>query len=375
MSAGGSVRIALVSTPRSGNTWIRHLLGDAYAIPTLARHALEPDQWASLPPECVLQMHWLREPGLVERLRAEGFRVVTIARHPFDVLISILHVAVHDVQSEQWLLGLAGDESILWGAWPRHPVFLEYAASPRAAALLAVSREWAADPEAVVVRYEAFVADPAGALADAVARIGPARAADLADVAARHTMAEQRRRHVNNHFWMGRPGLWRELLPAPEAAQLAAACQASLTAFGYQADPDPALMPADADRRWRSLVGPELGQSLRRNTEAFVHLLTEIRGEADAVRLQAEQRAAEAERIAQAARADAEAARRGQQSLAEELAEARRTIAALEATLAPYRELDGRPIRLARRYRDFAARHPRLARPLDAWLARDLDAA
>lgn len=364
---GRPVRLALVSTPRSGNTWIRHLLGDAYGVPTLARHALDDADWADLPPECVLQLHWPRDPRFAARLRAEGFRVVTIARHPFDVLISILHVAVHDVQSEHWLGGLGGDESVLWGAWPRHPEFLDYAAGPRAAALLAVSRDWAADPDAVAVRYEAFVADPADALARAAASIGPHRAANLAEVATRHGMEEQRRRHVNNHFWMGRPGLWRELLPAPEAARLADACRATLQAHGYDATPDPGLSGEAADRRWRALVGPELGRSLRRNTEAFHHLLAETRrqaAEADAQRDAACRQLASEQERADAARAEADAR-------AAELDAARAAIVQLESALAPYRELDGRPIRLARRYRDFTARHPRLARPLDAWLDDD----
>jgi hypothetical protein len=39
----------------------------------------------------VLQLHWHRTPELFGRLlERHGFRVVSIARHPFDVLLSIL---------------------------------------------------------------------------------------------------------------------------------------------------------------------------------------------------------------------------------------------------------------------------------------------
>ena len=50
------MRIAVVSTPRAGNTWVRHLLGAAYRLPHLARHAMADADWAALPPEVVLPL-------------------------------------------------------------------------------------------------------------------------------------------------------------------------------------------------------------------------------------------------------------------------------------------------------------------------------
>src|SRR3954470_22779750 len=99
------LRIAVVSTPRAGNTWVRHLLGTAYQVPHFARHSLSDEDWNALPPEVVLQIHWRRTPAFAVRLKEHGFRVVTVARHPLDVLISILHFCIYDSESEHWLLG------------------------------------------------------------------------------------------------------------------------------------------------------------------------------------------------------------------------------------------------------------------------------
>lgn len=121
------LRIALLGTPRSGNTWLRLLLGDAAGVSTLAVHEFTGAVLADLPPECVVQIHWRRDPEFLKLLAANGFRVLTIARHPFDVLISILQFAIHENESDRWLCGRGGDESGLFGAMPRSRAFVEYA--------------------------------------------------------------------------------------------------------------------------------------------------------------------------------------------------------------------------------------------------------
>ena len=113
--------------------------------------------WENLPPEVVLQLHWRRDPGFVERLSAHGFRVVTVARHPLDVLISILHFCVYESESEHWLLGAGGSEAGIYAAMPRSRAFVEYATGPRAAGLLAVTPDWWGQPGVV-----GHAATPAG---------------------------------------------------------------------------------------------------------------------------------------------------------------------------------------------------------------------
>src|SRR5476649_184977 len=121
------LRIAVIGTPRSGNSWLRLLVGSATGLHTFAVHELSASVLAGLPPECVVQIHWRREPDFLAFLAAHGFRVLTVARHPLDVLISILQFAVHDSESDRWLLGRGGDESGIFGAMPGSRVFVEYA--------------------------------------------------------------------------------------------------------------------------------------------------------------------------------------------------------------------------------------------------------
>lgn len=260
-----ALRIAVVSTPRSGNTWVRSLIAAAYDLTAMAVHRYT-DAPDGFPPRVAFQIHWRREPAFREWLAAHGFRVVAVARHPFDVLISILQFAVHEPDTRQWLDGRGGTEEMLWAATPRNRAFVEYATGPRAAELLAVTADWWNRPGVMSARYEDVVADTPGWLAGLAGHFGPLRA-DPAEVAARFTLDRQREGSINSHFWQGRPGLWRALLPEAEAKEIAAAHAGVLAALGYACDPDPALDPATADRNWVTLAGPNLRAALVRASE------------------------------------------------------------------------------------------------------------
>jgi hypothetical protein len=253
------LRVALVSTPRSGNTWVRRLVAAAYDLAEAAAH--RHADALQLPPRVAFQIHARREPEFCDWVRRHGFRVATIARHPLDVLISILQFAVHAPSTREWLDGRSGGEEGIWGATPRSRAFIEYATGPRAAELLAVSADWWREPGVVPVRYEDVVADPTGWLTGLAAWFGPPRV-EPTGVVPRFTLDEQRRGSANSHFWQGRPGLWRALLPAAEAEEIQAAHRDVFAALGYRCDPDPDLTPSAADRNWVRLAGPALSAAL-----------------------------------------------------------------------------------------------------------------
>jgi sulfotransferase family protein len=260
------LRIAVVSTPRAGSTWMRHLLATAYQVPHLARHSMAEADWKTLPAEVVLQIHWRREPSFLAELKANGFRVVTVARHPLDVLISILHFCVYESESEHWLLGAMGTEAGIFAAMPTSRAFVEYATTSRAAELLAVTPDWWDEPDVVGVRYEDCVRDTEAELTRLESVFGPVRCRSRS--AAVEACSLNRLRHVatNNHFWQGQPGLWRRLLPAAEAEEIAAAHAGVLERLGYACNPDSSLTALSADRNWVRLVGDEIRETLKRNT-------------------------------------------------------------------------------------------------------------
>src|SRR5437879_4423754 len=120
-----AVRLAIVCTPRTGNVWLRTMLGDLYGIPATAVHSPDEVDWDRLPPECVLAAHWHRTPSFLERLREAGFKVIIPARHPLDVLVSILQFSLHDRSTLRWLEGENGNERSIYGAMPGSTAFLD----------------------------------------------------------------------------------------------------------------------------------------------------------------------------------------------------------------------------------------------------------
>jgi hypothetical protein len=267
------LRIAVVSTPRAGNTWVRHLLGTAYQIPHLARHSMSNADWNALPAEVVLQLHWRRTPDFSAKLHEHGFRVVTVARHPLDVLISILHFCIYESESEKWLLGAGGSESEIFAAMPRSRSFIKYAKGPRAAELLAVTLDWWGQAGAVGVRYEDCVRDTDAELQRLESAFGPIRCESRGAVITACSIGQLRSMAINNHFWKGSPGLWRHLLPIAEAGEIADAIGRVGDQLGFACDPDPNLDALTADRNWVRLVGEEVKRTLRQSTEGHLAAL------------------------------------------------------------------------------------------------------
>jgi hypothetical protein len=372
------LRVAVVSTPRSGSTWLSKLLAVAYDLPDRAVHNPSEVDWQQLPPGLVLQLHWRRTPPFLARLEENGFRVLTVARHPLDVLISVLHFALHDRSTARWLEGEEGNERAICGVMPCSAAFRAYATGRRAAALLSVSREWWADAAALRVRYEDLVARPHDELERLADALGEAPRVAAAEALAATTIPRLRQRlGSDHHCWQGQPGLWRGLLPADHARAIADAHADSLADFGYVCDPDSALGAAEADANWVRLVWSDLAEKLpgvqlaeRRVAEARAWLaaseqaLGELRGQH--ATLTGELATVQTELTA--ARAELAAERQGLAEAQQELASSRRAVldltaqlAAAQRVLATVEGLGPFALGVAHRLRRLSAGYPRLS--------------
>ncbi len=253
-------RILVVSTPRSGNTWLRMMLARIYGLHArneqLWAHAPGGFRWQDLPQRCVLQLHWEPDDPLTRLLREHGVRTVTLARHPLDVLVSILQYSQHTEDTGFWLQGEGGDESPIRGASPCSEAFLAYSTSRRASRLLSVSADWWQTRLSLKIRYEDLVHDPHKTLARLTRTLGRVSPSVLSETIEACTIDKLRTpENFAPHFWQGKPGLWKKLLTAKAAWRIASANPRSFKRLGYRCDPDPGLTRKQADANWDILAG------------------------------------------------------------------------------------------------------------------------
>jgi hypothetical protein len=243
-------RFFIACTPRTGNLWFRKLLTGSLGIMEMAAHNPEEVSWQTLPPECAVAMHWDYSSPFVAMLRSLDFTPVVTARHPLDVLISILQFSQSE-PTARWLEGRGGSERVLRNADPASPEFLQYALSDRAAALLSVSAAWRSAAREII-RYEDLVKDPEAVLRRVLNTFGRSPRVPLPEVVAAHTFARLRPISTT-HMWRGIPGLWRELLPEDRVHVIYRRHRLVFESLGYQCDHPAAPTREVARERWRAL--------------------------------------------------------------------------------------------------------------------------
>ncbi len=242
-------RLFLACTPRTGNTYFRSTFAHLTGIANLSAYFPGDVPWDALPADCSLSMHWHRTLAFEGFLRERGFRLAVMARHPLDVLLSILSYAQRDAErARTWLYGECGDERSLVGAGPTSDAFVRYALGWRAATLFDVSVAWA--PRAAVhVHYERLVREPHAELGRICTALGMQPRTDVDTVLQRYT-PDAMRAAVPGHYWQGSPGLWKRLIVAELAGAIRERHPAAFETFGYACDPDPALTVERAAANW-----------------------------------------------------------------------------------------------------------------------------
>lgn len=207
-----SLRVAVIGTPRSGNTWVRSTLAKAMDLQQLAVHNPK-DIPSVLPDRLVLQIHWYREPAFQLFLRSHAFRIVVLSRHPLDVLLSVVRFVKYEPLTARWLEGNAEIPPGIHHHPPASPAFRAYATSWGAENLLSISYQWWNELAAIKVRYEHLVEQPVREFSNLLEKLH--QPVDGVPAAVSANPLEVLRNTPNRHGWQGTPGLWRQtVLPA-----------------------------------------------------------------------------------------------------------------------------------------------------------------
>jgi hypothetical protein len=273
----GAFRIAILSTPRTGNTWLRRLLDAIYSLPQVVADTPDDVDWDQLPQRCILQLHWPADTALESLLSKHEFKVVTLFRNPCDTLISILHFATVWKNTGLWMGGLQGDESGVIGARPCSREFAKYVASDRAKLLIAASANWAETKNCLAISYEALVEDAASELKRVTDRLLPVSPEVISAAVEANSLTRLRACVQNQHFWRGQPGIWKTLLPQAVAQDIERHHVPTFARMGYTIEADQELTNADADANWATLelatIRQEMAESRRQLKETSNELI------------------------------------------------------------------------------------------------------
>jgi len=169
------LRILILSTPKTGNTWLRHLLAGEYRLPQF--YVPPPLDCAKLDKageRWVTHYHIRPNPELLSWIRTNRAVVITTIRHPGDVLLSLYDHA-HDFRNET--LNQDFLRRMLWTGFARNGM-TTYAANQPFSADLDCSLEWMACEGTHTVRYEDLRADPVAALREFTTHSSGAAGAD-----------------------------------------------------------------------------------------------------------------------------------------------------------------------------------------------------
>lgn len=250
MTLREKMQIAIVSSPRCGTTWARMVLARALNLEEIAVFNWQ-DLPRELPEACVLSIHWYREPNFQSFLRQNNFRLIVLARHPLDVLLSVLHFIRYEPLTARWLEGNCVIPEQLIGSSSVSEAFNRYATSWGAENLLSISYQWWHEPGALRIRYEQMVADPKGQFSSIAKAFDTAT--DRLEPVLGAANLEVFRAMPNRHGWQGMPGLWRKLIPTTAALKIYLYHRRVFDVLGYSI-PLSLTSPASAKHNWEQLT-------------------------------------------------------------------------------------------------------------------------
>ena len=244
-------RILIASTPKTGNTWLAHLMADIYGLP-IRQLPLEftLEQIEQLGPCWVMNQHALPNSSLLNWLHHNHVHLLTTLRHPCDTLVSLLHYATGLALIPEMDSILARAMTGDWGKYgPNVTAFVRTHFKD----YVRLSAEWLWLTDSIGVRYEDLWRDPVGVVQAVTQRIREVpldrieRSVERCDLSLMRSLAGK----ISSFFRKGGSGHWKDELPAevinifrhePPYPQLFAA-------LGYSLDTDERARPMRAPRR------------------------------------------------------------------------------------------------------------------------------
>lgn len=175
-------RILIAATEKTGNTWLKYLLAHTYELPTpyISQDFSEAEA-DSLGNRWVTHQHFLPERPLLNWAARTRTHLITMIRHPADILVSLYHYCCnypdHYKEDPTVSTALAADaeQRQFTADLPHHVVDGELlrVLQERIMCDVNISISWIRSDRSLVVRYEDLRVDPLKTLCTLAESIAP----------------------------------------------------------------------------------------------------------------------------------------------------------------------------------------------------------
>lgn len=242
-----NLKILVMSTPKTGNTWVKHLLAAVYDLPVVDLDApFDEAQAHALGERWVGHQHFLPDSKVLKWASQNQVVFVTTVRHPGDVLVSLYHYVCnyhkidgHDFGYSAELFqadhGQIGANTI---NYVERFFFV----------VLNVSIAWLSSGRTHRVRYEDLWWDPIATLTNLTAQIHLASEDSIERAVEQSNLQMLRSLHGSNarFYRQGNVGHWRRELPPSllDIFRRQSPYPEQFATLGYSLDPADALLDA-----------------------------------------------------------------------------------------------------------------------------------
>jgi hypothetical protein len=237
------LRIVIAGPPKTGNMWLKCLLGRVYGLRWLRPYETpERADLAALqawlaeerfPDDTIFHQHYDYSPELAAALKAVPAHLVTIVRDPYDAFVSTYHTLQLHAEQEN-PKGRRFTE--LMGKPLDDPGVIDFLRQGGYRNNVQKARDWARSGDAIVLRYEDLSHDSLRALERAAAEIAPI-ADDQLEVAIDYCSADRMRERTKGgkkHVRSATVGESRRQLGAAHFAAFREAYAELIEELGYQ---------------------------------------------------------------------------------------------------------------------------------------------
>jgi hypothetical protein len=205
-----SMRIVVVSPPRSGNHWIECLLGAIYDLQRLGGEHKPDDTkpkvfkaWArggGFPDDSLFHLHCRFNAKLADEIEAVPAKIVTMVRDPYDAFVSRYFWTQQRMPADREQAERRPRQRMV-GRPLDDPEVIAFLADPNGfGSHLRTAHKWMHSGRAIVVRYEELHHDPVAALTRVTRQIAPVERKRI-EQAIETCTAENMRQREKNKAW------------------------------------------------------------------------------------------------------------------------------------------------------------------------------